>query len=40
LPQVILTPHMGSYAKEARIQMEQEAAQNLFDSLVNLGLAE
>lgn len=39
LPQVILTPHMGSYAKEARIQMEQEAAQNLFDSLVNLGLA-
>ncbi|MFN5765985.1 MAG: NAD(P)-dependent oxidoreductase, partial [Pseudanabaena sp.] len=39
LPQVILTPHMGSYAKEARGQMEQEAAQNLFDSLVNLGLA-
>jgi len=39
LPQVILTPHMGSYAKEARIQMEQEAAQNLLDSLVNLGLA-
>jgi D-3-phosphoglycerate dehydrogenase len=40
LPQVILTPHMGSYAKEARIQMEQEATQNLFDSLVNLGLAQ
>ena len=39
LPQVTLTPHMGSYAKEARIQMEEEAAQNLFDSLVNLGLA-
>jgi D-3-phosphoglycerate dehydrogenase len=39
LPQVILTPHMGSYAKEARTQMEEEAAQNLFDSLVNLGLA-
>jgi D-3-phosphoglycerate dehydrogenase len=39
LPQVILTPHMGSYAKEARIQMEEDAAQNLFDSLVNLGLA-
>jgi D-3-phosphoglycerate dehydrogenase / 2-oxoglutarate reductase len=39
LPQVILTPHMGSYAKEARIQMEQEASQNLFDGLVNLGLA-
>ncbi len=39
LPQVIVTPHMGSYAKEARIQMEQEATQNLFDSLVTLGLA-
>lgn len=39
LPQVVLTPHMGSYAKEARIQMEQEASQNLFDSLVDLGLA-
>lgn len=39
LPQVLLTPHMGSYAREARIQMEEEAAQNLFDSLVNLGLA-
>ena len=39
LPQVLLTPHMGSYAKEARIQMEQEAAQNLFDSLVEIGLA-
>ncbi len=39
LPQVVLTPHMGSYAKEARTQMEQEAAQNLFDSLVTLGLA-
>jgi len=40
LSQVILTPHMGSYAKEARVQMEEEAAQNLFDSLVNLGLAQ
>ncbi|MBD2317270.1 phosphoglycerate dehydrogenase [Phormidium tenue] len=39
LPQVILTPHMGSYAKEARTQMEQEASQNLFNSLVSLGLA-
>jgi D-3-phosphoglycerate dehydrogenase len=39
LPQVVLTPHMGSYAKEARIQMEQEAAQNLLDSLVSMGLA-
>jgi len=40
LPQVILTPHMGSYAKEARTQMEEEAAQNLFNSLVELGLAQ
>ncbi len=39
LPQVILTPHMGSYAKEARAQMEEEAAKNLFDNLVELGLA-
>lgn len=40
LPQVALTPHMGSYAKEARVQMEQEAAQNLYDSLVQIGLAQ
>ncbi|MFM7886956.1 MAG: phosphoglycerate dehydrogenase [Pseudanabaena sp.] len=39
LPQVILTPHMGSYAKEARILMEEEAAQHLFNNLVELGLA-
>ncbi len=39
LPQVMLTPHMGSYAKEARMQMEEEAAKNLFDSLVAVGLA-
>lgn len=29
LPQVLLTAHMGSYARESRIQMEQEAAHNL-----------
>ncbi|MFM7600943.1 MAG: phosphoglycerate dehydrogenase [Pseudanabaena sp.] len=39
LPQIVLTPHMGSYAKEARTQMEQEASQNLFNSLVAFGLA-
>ncbi|PZO40527.1 MAG: hydroxyacid dehydrogenase [Pseudanabaena frigida] len=39
LQQVILIPHMGSYAKEARMQMEQEAAQNLFNRLVEIGLA-
>ena len=39
LPQIVLTPHMGSYAKEARMQMEDEAAKNLLDSLVAIGLA-
>jgi len=39
LPQVISTPHMGSYAKEARTQMEEEASHNLFESLVSFGLA-
>lgn len=29
LDNVILTPHIGSYAKEARIEMEKEAAENL-----------
>ncbi|MCA6571782.1 MAG: phosphoglycerate dehydrogenase [Pseudanabaena sp.] len=40
LPQVILTPHMGSYAREARTLMEEESAQHLFDGLVELGLAQ
>lgn len=33
LDNVILTPHIGSYAKEARIKMEIEAAQNLLKGL-------
>lgn len=33
LDNVILTPHIGSYAKESRIQMELDAAQNLINSL-------
>lgn len=33
LKQVILTPHIGSYAKEARIQMEIEAVDNLIGAL-------
>jgi D-3-phosphoglycerate dehydrogenase len=33
LDNVILTPHIGSYAREARIQMEMEAVQNLLNSL-------
>jgi len=30
---VILTPHIGSYAKEGRIQMEKDAVQNLIKGL-------
>ncbi|MBJ79709.1 MAG: hydroxyacid dehydrogenase [Myxococcales bacterium] len=30
---VILTPHIGSYAREARIQMEREAVENLLSAL-------
>lgn len=33
LDNVVLTPHIGSYAKEARIKMEVEAAQNLLTGL-------
>jgi len=32
---VILTPHVGSYARESRIKMELEAAENLIKGLVN-----
>ncbi len=34
---VVLSPHVGSYAREARIRMERDAVRNL---LVGLGLAE
>jgi D-3-phosphoglycerate dehydrogenase len=33
LPNVLLTPHAGSYAAEARVRMEREAVQNLLDAL-------
>jgi D-3-phosphoglycerate dehydrogenase len=33
LDNVILTPHIGSYAKEARIEMEIQAAKNLIKGL-------
>lgn len=33
LKQVILTPHIGSYAREARIRMEREAVDNLLKGL-------
>lgn len=39
-PQVVLTSHMGSYAKEARIQMERTAAKNLLIGLSQVGLIE
>jgi D-3-phosphoglycerate dehydrogenase len=38
LPQVLLTAHMGSYAKESRIQMEHEAAHNLLLGLQTLNV--
>ena len=33
LDNVVLTPHIGSYAVESRIRMEIEATQNLIDAL-------
>ena len=36
LENVILTPHIGSYAKELRVQMEMEAVENLAEGLSNL----
>ena len=33
LDNVILTPHIGSYAKESRIQMEVDAVKNLLDAM-------
>ena len=38
LENVLITAHMGSYAREARIKMEQEAARNLVADLRKLGL--
>jgi len=35
---VILTPHVGSYAKEARIKMEEMAVENLVKGLEGLGI--
>lgn len=36
LPQVLLTPHIGSYAVEARVKMELEAVDNLLKGLNSL----
>jgi len=38
LPNVVLTAHMGSYAKESRMQMEREAAANLIQGLIAQGM--
>lgn len=38
LPQMVLTAHMGSYAKESRSRMELEAAENLVAGLRGKGL--
>ncbi len=38
LPQVVLTPHMGSAAEECRSRMEREAADNLITGLRALGV--
>ena len=37
LQNVILTPHVGSYAKEARVEMEKKAAKNLLKGLREVG---
>ena len=36
LKNIVLTAHMGSHAKEARAQMEREAAKNLLEGLLSL----
>lgn len=33
LEEVVLTPHLGTYAREARLQMELDAVENLIDAL-------
>jgi D-3-phosphoglycerate dehydrogenase len=33
LNNIVLTPHIGSYAKEARIEMEMQAVENLIEAL-------
>lgn len=38
IPQVILSPHVGSYARAGRIAMEREAAENLVGELRRLNL--
>ena len=37
LPQVLLSPHIGSYAVETRVRMETEAAEQLIEALAGKG---
>ena len=37
LDNVVLTPHIGSYAEEGKLQMEIDAVQNLIDVLKQKG---
>jgi D-3-phosphoglycerate dehydrogenase len=37
IPQMLMTAHMGSYAKESRMVMESEAAENLVAGLISTG---
>jgi len=37
MPNVLLTPHIGSYAREARVIMEMQAADNLIKELKKIG---
>ena len=38
LSNVLLTAHLGSYAQEARVMMEMQAAQNLISQLRTVGV--
>lgn len=38
LPNVLLTPHVGSFAKEARLEMERQALENLIMGLKKAGV--
>ena len=38
LPNVILTPHIGTYAREARVQMEIDTIRNLLEALEQAGI--
>jgi D-3-phosphoglycerate dehydrogenase len=39
LEQVVLTPHLGSYAREARLEMELQAVENLIEALQGSGVS-